>query len=491
VAHNPDENHCSNFDYGASLLQRWKSSALVACGTQTAAVAEDFVVESPASSALIEHHLWQTRHSGPDYYYSISNVLFYPARDHYALQCAPTAELFAGGRPYTFHPKLNPQHQILDWIRKIEFHTDAVRAESDAAAALRRALTENDALDTAQLKQLDEFLVTHSSGSPVVASGVSSRSVLSDALVSDSTFTLFVERDCNPPFNPFHCCVDLVNAFMAAHTFRVDFAQMRIVFIDSVDASPFAPIWRGLAGRGVFTRAQWSAAFDAANDATANVLSLHTKHSRPLLLRRAAFSIPSGSNFVWKDAWQPDPCASVSPILRGFSRLAADSLWADFPQEKREIDAERARREAPGGQRLLLLASRKSAKYRRIRDEDGLVRELQRTLGARYEVRSVDFGALDFHAQTALVLRASMLIGMHGAALTHILFHGAPERFALLELFRDPTDHARMYENMAMRLGMTYYSWVNANPVARTDAESPVDAAQLASSIQSHFEAQK
>jgi hypothetical protein len=65
----------------------------------------------------------------------------------------------------------------------------------------------------------------------------------------DPTPTMFITRDCPPPFNIFHCSASMVNVVSTAIMYDVSLADLRILFMDDEPES-FLPIWNALAGQG-------------------------------------------------------------------------------------------------------------------------------------------------------------------------------------------------------------------------------------------------
>lgn len=68
--------------------------------------------------------------------------------------------------------------------------------------------------------------------------------------------------------------------------------------------------------------------------------------------------------------------------------------------------------------------------------------------------RSVDPGSLSWTEQVELFRRARLIVAVHGAALTNVIYR-SPEPLALIEI-RSPVMNADMYESMAAELGFDY-----------------------------------
>lgn len=204
----------------------------------------------------------------------------------------------------------------------------------------------------------------------------------------------------------------------------------------------------------------------------------------------------SGANLIWKDGGITDPCGTVAPILKAFNRLGSDVILGlhgrPVPTELRQWYAKEASRSEAERKRIrIVVSSRRKAKYRRASNEDALVRRLeeefvhapiatsQQQQHPGYEVVQVDLVELSFPEQAALITSARVIIGMHGAGLCLIVFHAQPESAFLIEMFRGDNDRPRVYENMALRIGMKYDAWVNHDPSRNTQLETNVDIEQI------------
>jgi EGF domain-specific O-GlcNAc transferase len=112
--------------------------------------------------------------------------------------------------------------------------------------------------------------------------------------------------------------------------------------------------------------------------------------------------------------------------------------------------------------RVTFLARR--SMYRRILNEDDLFAELQKD--ERYEAQKVDFDrGLSFTEQLAIVRNTDILIGIHGAGLTHLLF--LPKWAALFELYN--CEDPNCYRDLARMRGVHYVTWENEELVQPED----------------------
>jgi hypothetical protein len=180
---------------------------------------------------IYEYTITQIRHSGPDYYFKINNFIFHPASQQFSTQCTPSTNFMPNQQP---HYKYGPQHQIQSWLHMLKYTT------------------------------------------------------ISPIIKNDIVYFLVI-RDCNPPFNPYHCLGDPINAYMIAQSHNIEFHRIRVIFLDSAPISGLSDLWFALAGQGVYTRQQWT--------------SGETPFDKDIEMTEAYFVIPPGSNFIWKDNW--------------------------------------------------------------------------------------------------------------------------------------------------------------------------------------------
>jgi len=97
----------------------------------------------------------------------------------------------------------------------------------------------------------------------------------------------------------------------------------------------------------------------------------------------------------------------------------------------------------------------RSTKYRRILNIEELVRVLKQK-SRRFLIKTVDFNfKMPFAQQLDITANTDILIGMHGAGLTHSLF--LPDYGVLFELFNCEDEHC--YADLARLRGVEYLTW--------------------------------
>lgn len=87
-------------------------------------------------------------------------------------------------------------------------------------------------------------------------------------------------------------------------------------------------------------------------------------------------------------------------------------------------------------------------------NEDELIERLKNN--SDYDVRAVTFDRkLSFRKQLSITRNTDILIGMHGAGLTHLLF--LPEWATLFELYH--CEDPNCYKDLARLRGVNYITW--------------------------------
>ncbi|KAI7704523.1 hypothetical protein KC353_g13439, partial [Hortaea werneckii] len=108
--------------------------------------------------------------------------------------------------------------------------------------------------------------------------------------------------------------------------------------------------------------------------------------------------------------------------------------------------------QTPDRPQKLVMINRKHSRH--LLHTDALFDALQ----ARHpeiEMTLLDYGTLDFKAQLELDQTTDILVGVHGAGLTHGMF--LPRHSTLAQILPPTLDHYG-FENMARFLGHKYYS---------------------------------
>ncbi len=230
--------------------------------------------------------------------------------------------------------------------------------------------------------------------------------------------------------NVWHGTVDVYNAYLASRYLDHDAASTRVVFADFDDPNPFQPLWSQISRETL----RWKE------------LEVHV--CEEVAICPTNYSSPFSSNLG------PRP-----PYLEDFSRAL------------RGPD-----REDEG---LVVVISRAGAVQRNVANEEEVAEAIRQALPqARVVLQRME--ELDFQAQVDLASRTSLLVGAHGAGLTHALF--LPRHGALLELFPGYLQAFRFhFRNICRWRALPYASWINWQIADPRDGQSvTLPAAKIA-----------
>ncbi|MCJ1381484.1 hypothetical protein MMC17_004595 [Xylographa soralifera] len=149
--------------------------------------------------------------------------------------------------------------------------------------------------------------------------------------------------------------------------------------------------------------------------------------------------LPGASNPLWQGDWKAHSC-NHSELLRAFSQRVLKFY---------SIDTELKNLDSP-----LLLTFIDRKEKRRLINKDLYIEKLRSKFPA-IEIQMVDFAALSFVEQIRIARRTDILVGVHGAGLTHELFLRAGS--AVVEIIPHSLAH-KGFRNLAKLLGHGYFS---------------------------------
>ena len=303
--------------------------------------------------------------------------------------------------------------------------------------------------------------------------GGASPADVSAAPLAAAPITLFVTREREEHANLFHATTDLLNAFVALAMLgivdgrsgsREGMANVSVVLLDEQE--------------GPFEDAFWGKVYSPAHPLQ-RVSGLRVRGR--VRYPRAVFVPPGYSNLLLSAVGEEGDCHAPAgshlfhayrrfvlrglglseAVVRGAAAVAADGssgdgdpsvLRATFvsrrPYNRHHVDHARTGRQ--------------------VDNEEALLAALNAVPGVR--VQRLDFALLEVEEQIAAVAVSDVLIGMHGAALTHVLY--LPPHAGVLELWPKPGGIWRCFEHAATLAGLYYARWSNvAFPVGyREDA---------------------
>ncbi|RMY15299.1 hypothetical protein D0868_00968 [Hortaea werneckii] len=145
------------------------------------------------------------------------------------------------------------------------------------------------------------------------------------------------------------------------------------------------------------------------------------------------------ANTLWQGDWEQIPCGE-SPLLQNLTQKVLSFYGIQHASQTTHRPQK------------LVMINRKHSRH--LLHTDALFDALQ----ARHpeiEMTLLDYGTLHFKAQLELDQTTDILVGVHGAGLTHGMF--LPRHSTLAQILPPTLDHYG-FENMARFLGHKYYS---------------------------------
>jgi glycoprotein 2-beta-D-xylosyltransferase len=228
--------------------------------------------------------------------------------------------------------------------------------------------------------------------------------------------------------NFFHAMTDWYNVFLVQRLLGA--GAPRVVLADGHPASSLDAVWSGLFGDVVRIGALGPAAIRLDTLALAPL-----GYDSPLL------------------AWR----ARALPLAAEFRRFVLERHGlpgADGPRRPGPLQVTLVRREDYAAH-----PRNPTGRVQRKLANEPVLLQVLRTL-ADVEVRAVALERLPFGEQLALVAATDVLVGMHGAGLTHALF--LPPWAGLVELFPDYfSPRSRHFRRIAEWRGLFYAAWQN------------------------------
>lgn len=136
-----------------------------------------------------------------------------------------------------------------------------------------------------------------------------------------------------------------------------------------------------------------------------------------------------------------------TPIIQGCSNSGLFRAFSEFILHRLQIPYEPPRRKL----RITYLSRR--TKYRKVLNEEELLSRLE--ANEDYSVQRASYERLSFPDQLAITRNTDILIGMHGAGLTHLLF--LPNWACIFELYN--CEDPNCYKDLARLRGVRYRTW--------------------------------
>lgn len=199
--------------------------------------------------------------------------------------------------------------------------------------------------------------------------------------------------------------------------------------------------------------------------------SLHPSSTKPIRLNEMTeptetmnivLPLPGGSNPFWQGDWEDLPCQR-SELLRVF----VERVLAFYRLDINEIESENA---DSGSRRKTVVTFIDRREKRRLINQEQHLASLRdalfnttttttttannNTTTPAAELKVVDFAALSFAEQLRVVRETDVLVGVHGAGLTHGMFLRPGS--AMVEILPGGLEH-RGFRNLARQMGHGYF----------------------------------
>lgn len=266
-------------------------------------------------------------------------------------------------------------------------------------------------------------------------------------------FALLVKREGEA--NPWHCLMEIWSMTMTMDVLRTtidpsdplrrpyfrapeDAANLQVVILDDRADGPYLGLWKLFSGREPIRLGQIRGNPEA--------LEFFNNTNQHLILPFAGAANPT-----WQNDWSVSNCTR-SDTLRVFVRR----VLGHYGIQKLPSSA------VKGQPVRVTVIDRKRANTRQLANQDLLIAAVR----ARFplvEVHTVDFGTLSFAEQLAVAQSTDVLVGIHGAGLTHTMF--LRETSAVVEIQPLDMDSTYMgFRNMAGMRGVSYFR-AEARPV--------------------------
>lgn len=258
------------------------------------------------------------------------------------------------------------------------------------------------------------------------------------------SFSILVRRE--QVANMWHSMMEMMSVGMSLDVLRTtrdpaseapfftaqDLDRTQVVILDESPHGPFHDLWSSFGHKPIIHFAATSAQAAAAAFAGDHII----------------LPLPGGSSPFWQGDWEPHAC-DRSDLLQAFIRRVLDVSHITDDDEDIRL---------PGDRPLVLTVIDRRGSRRLVHQDAHL--EALKAHFPTLTIQLIDFATLSFVDQLRITRRTDVLIGVHGAGLTHAMF--LPARSALVEIM--PHDfHHQGFRNLAKMLGHHYFR-VHAPP---------------------------
>ncbi|CAL1532066.1 unnamed protein product [Lymnaea stagnalis] len=239
--------------------------------------------------------------------------------------------------------------------------------------------------------------------------------------------------------NLYHTMTDFYNAFVLMLLFGVPPSKMTVMFVDAHPVGTLDPVWAALFGRYIRAgRLPAPTVFPTLIWGMLGYSSPLNRHELP--------EVPYLNEFREFFLTKHNVTASHTLNCR---RPNVVLIWRrDYVAHPRNKDG---------------------SVVRKFANEDEMVEAVKKTLGDNANVLGLQLDALSMKEQLEVVAKCDILIGMHGAGLSHILF--LAQTSGVIELkpnYSNPS--LQHFQAFARWRKLPYSIWINSDPANEKDS---------------------
>ncbi|CAM1299512.1 EOGT (predicted) [Pycnogonum litorale] len=257
--------------------------------------------------------------------------------------------------------------------------------------------------------------------------------------ISDGKCDVVVDRPSfimklDAPVNMYHHFCDFINLYNSLHVNGSFSRDVNIVLWDTMEYyGNFGDTWEAFTKHPLMNLEKWKGKKVCFRDAVFP------------LLPRMIFGMYYNMPLV--------PGCEASGLFHAFNRHILHNL--------------KIKQAPPTGGKVRITLLSRSTKYRNILNEDQLLNSLRRI--PNFVVGKVVFNwQVPFLEQLQIIQNTDILIGMHGAGLTHLLF--LPDWAVIFELYNCEDENC--YKDLARLRGVKYLTWEKPDKVHAKDEVS-------------------
>lgn len=240
--------------------------------------------------------------------------------------------------------------------------------------------------------------------------------------------------------NIYHCLMEIMSAWMSFDVLRMsqdsgtglplfdpaESSDTQAIILDDRADGPFFDLWTLFAGR---------------KPLRLHELAKDTETIEAIENANIIVPLAGSSNPLWQDDWETGECADV-PTVHVFAQRVLDFYDIQDPKPRQPEDPIVVTFIDRTGSRVLL-------------EKDSMFDELKQR-NPHIFFQSIDFGGISFKEQLGIVRETDVLVGVHGAGLTHGLFM-REHAGAVVEIQPRELDVFHPFRNIALLGGQGYF----------------------------------